>query len=156
MLARVDEYLSARPEPLEPEQAITLLRTGLKRARAAGVEDVPSWEMHIDIVEMDTPLVQVFQHAGDPLDNVTDDLCDRARAHHGEVGCDAYFFLREPLYRLRSDYAVANWVVWPLCSSPGDADLMEASYRLSEGGWSPGWTGERLFVYDRRWELNRR
>jgi hypothetical protein len=51
---------------------------------------------------------------------------------------------------------VANWVVWPLCSSPGDADLMEASYRLSEGGWSPGWTGERLFVYDRRWELSRR
>jgi hypothetical protein len=40
------------------------------------VQDVPSWEMHIDIVEMDTPLVQVFQHAGGPLDNVTDDLCD--------------------------------------------------------------------------------
>jgi len=96
MLARVDEYLSARPEPLEPEQAITLLRTGLERAREAGVHDVPSWEMHIDTVEMDTPLVQVFQHAGDPLDNVTDDLCDRARAHHGEVGWDAYFFLREP------------------------------------------------------------
>ena len=91
---------------------------------------MPSWEMHIDIVEMDTPLVQVFQHAGGPLDNVTDDLCDRARAHHGEVGWDAYFFLREPLYGLRSDYAVANCVVWPLCSSPGDADLMEASYRL--------------------------
>jgi hypothetical protein len=156
MLARVDEYLSARPEPLEPEQAITLLRTGLERARESGVQDVPSWEMHIDIVKMDTPIVQVFQHAGDPLDNVTDDLCDRARAHHGEVGWDAYFFLREPLYRLRSDYAVANWVVWPLCSSPGDADLMEASYRLSEGGWSPGWTGERLFVYDRRWERSRR
>jgi hypothetical protein len=78
------------------------------------------------------------------------------RAHHGEVGCDAYFFLREPLYRLRSDYAVANCVVWPLCSSPGDADLMEVSYRLSEVGWSPGWTGERFFVYDRRWELSRR
>ena len=154
MLARIDEYLSARREPLEPQQATTLLRTGLKRAREAGVQDVPSWEMHIDIVEMDTPLAQVFQHAGDPLDEVRDDLSKRSRAHHGEVGWDAYFFLSEPLYRLRSDYAVANWVVWPLCSSPGDADLMEASYRLSEGGWSPGWTGERLFVYDRRWELN--
>ena len=59
MLARIDECLSARPEPLEPQQATTLLRTGLKRAREAGVQDVPSWEMHIDIVEMDTPLAQV-------------------------------------------------------------------------------------------------
>jgi hypothetical protein len=55
------------------------------------------------------------------------------------------FFLREPLCRLGSDNALANW---PLCSSPGDADLMGASYRLRKGGRSPGWTGERFFVYD--------
>ena len=42
MLARVDEYLSAHSGPLEPEQAIMLLRTALKRAREAGVQDVPS------------------------------------------------------------------------------------------------------------------
>jgi len=99
---------------------------------------LPAWEMRIDIVEMDAPHVQVLQRAGDPLDKVSDDLCERSSAQHGEVGWDAYFFLHEPLYHLRSDYAVANWVVWPLCSTPGDPDLMEASYRLSEGGWSPG------------------
>jgi hypothetical protein len=30
--------------------------------------------MHIDLVEIDTPLMQVFPHAGDPLDKVSDDL----------------------------------------------------------------------------------
>jgi hypothetical protein len=59
----------------------TEMRTEHKRAREAGVQDVPSWQMHIDIVEMDTRLVQMFQHAGDPLDKVRDDLCGRSRAH---------------------------------------------------------------------------
>jgi len=112
--------------------------------------------MHIDIVAMDTPLMQAFQHAGDPFDSVMDGLSDRARAHRGEAGCDAYFFVGEPLYRLRNDYHVVRWVSWPLCSAAGDCDLTESSYRLNEGGWTAGWTGEKLFVYDRRWELSRR
>jgi len=127
MLARIDEYLSARPEPLEPQQATTLLRTGLKRAREAGVQDVPSWEMHIDIVEMDTPLAQVFQHAGDPLDEVRDDLSKRSRTHHGELGWDAYFFLREPLYRLRSDCAVAKPIK---CADVPPIDTKMASVKV--------------------------
>jgi hypothetical protein len=156
MLARIDAHLSARPEPLEPEQAVALLRTGLKRAHDAGEKDVPPCEMHVDIVAMDTPLMQAFQQAGDPFDGVMDGLSDRARAQHGEAGWDAYFFLSEPLYHLRNAYDVVHWAMWPLCSAAGDADLTEARYRLNRGGWTAGWSRERLFVYDRRWELARR
>ena len=81
---------------------------------------------------------------------------DFARTHHGEAGWDAFFFLNESLYRLRSAYQVADWVLWPLCSKSDEVDLMEARYRLCQGGWSPGWTGERLFIFDRREEFGLR
>src|SRR5262245_6256340 len=93
MLARVDLHFSAPAEPLEPGQAVALLRSGLQRAHEAGEKDVPSFLMHIDIVAMDTPLLQAFQHAGDPFDSVMDGLSDRARAHRGEAGWNAYFFV---------------------------------------------------------------
>jgi hypothetical protein len=84
-----------------------------------------------------------------------DDQSDRARVHHGEAGGDAYFFLREPLYRFGGNaYKVADWVLWPLCSGPGAVDSTEARYRLWQGAWSPGWTGEKLFIFDRREELS--
>ena len=155
MLARVDQHLSAYREPLEPEQAAELLRRGLRLARDAGVEEVPSGDMQIDILsESDIPLLEVFMRAGDPFDGLLDDLMDQARAHHGEAGLDAYYFLREPLYRFGGNaYQVADWVQWPLCSGPGAADLTEARYLLWQGGWSPGWTNERLFIFDRREEF---
>jgi hypothetical protein len=154
MLARVDQHLSAHREPLEPEQATDLLRRGLRLVRDAGVE-VPSWDMQIDILsESDIPLLEVFMGADDPFYRLMDDQSDRARAHHGEAGWDAYYFLREPLYRFgRNAYQVADWVLWPLCSGPGAIDLTEARYRLWQGGWSPGWTDERLFMFDRRAEF---
>src|SRR5262249_607859 len=151
------KHLSARPEALEPDQAVALLHAGLELARDAGVQELPSREMRADIIsEQDIPLLQAFMQAGDPFCSLSDNMSDPARARRGEAGWDAFFFLREPLYRLRSAYQVADWVLWPLCSKPGDVDLMEARYRLIQGGWSPGWTGERLFIFDRREELGLR
>lgn len=154
MLKRVDQHLSAHREPLEAEQAAELLRSGLRLARDAGM-DVPSWDMQIDVLsETDVPLLEVFMRADDPFYRLIDDQSDRARAHYGEAGWDAYFFLREPLYRFGGNaYQVADWVLWPLCSGPGAVDLTEARYRLWQGGWSPGWTGEKLFIFDRRQEF---
>jgi hypothetical protein len=155
MLARVDQHLSADRERLEPGQATEILRRGLRLARDAGVEEVPSWDMQIDILsESDIPLLEVFMSADDPFFRLMDDQSDRARAHHGEPGCDAYYFLREPLYRFGGNaYQVADWVLWPLCSGARNVDLTEARYRLWQGGWSPGWSGQRLFIFDRREEL---
>jgi hypothetical protein len=155
MLTRVDRHLSAHREPLEPPQAIGLLRRGLGLVRDAGVEDAPSWDMQIDILcESDIPLLEAFMRADDPFYGLMDGQSDRAGAHHGEAGRDARDFLREPLYRLGGNaYQVADWVLWPLCSGPGAVDLTKAPYRLWQGGWSPGWTRERLFVFDRREEL---
>ncbi len=154
MLARVERHLSAQRRPLDPEQAIGLLRTGLRLAHSAGVKRLPGHEMQIDVVsEVDIPLLDVFQSADDPFYEIRDGLSARAMARHGEIGFDAYFFLSEPLYRLRSSYHSADWVMWPLCGDPGAADLTEAGYLLQEGGWSPGWTDERLFIFDRRKEF---
>jgi hypothetical protein len=154
MLARVDKDLSSHRAPLGPEQAVELLRTGLKLGRDAGVKDLPACEMQIDTLsDNDIPLLEVFQRAGDPFCGIVDRLSDWATARHGCAGRDAYFFLLEPLYRLRSAYQVAHWVLWPLCSDPLTPDLTEARYRLFEGGWSPGWTGKGLFIFDRREEL---
>src|SRR5215510_7812453 len=80
MLARVDQHLSAHREPLEPEQAAELLRRGLRLVRDAGVEEVPSWDMQIDILsESDTRLLEVFMRSGDPFDGLLDDLMYRRR-----------------------------------------------------------------------------
>jgi hypothetical protein len=154
MLARVDQHLSAHRAPLDPEQAVELLRAGLKLGRDAGVNSLPAYDVRIETLsEKDIPLLEVFQHADDPFCGIVDRLNDCATARHGCAGRDAYFFLLEPLYRLRSAYQVADWVLWPLCSDAGAADLTEARYRLFEGGWSPGWTSEGLFIFDRRDEF---
>jgi hypothetical protein len=118
------------------------------------VKDLPACEMQIETLsEKDIPLLEVFQHAGDTFFGIVDRLSDCASASHGGLGRDAYFFLLEPLYRLQNAYQVADWVLWPLCSNPGAADLTEARYPLFEGGWSPGWTGKRLFIFGRREEF---
>ena len=154
MLARVEQHLSAERKGMDAEQAIAVLRAGLKLARNAGWNALPSHDMHIDILsEADLSLLDAFRAAGDPFEDMRDQLSDQAKAHHGEIGWDAYFFLREPLYRLQSNYQVADWVRWPLCSAPGDNDLTEAGYLLAQGGWSAGWTGNRLFIFDRRTEF---
>jgi hypothetical protein len=153
MLTRVERHLSAQRRPLDPEQAIGLLRTGLRLAHSAGVKILPV-QMQIEVLsEADIPLLEVFQNADDPFYEIRDGLSADAKARHGEIGFDAYFFLSEPLYRLRSSYHCSDWVMWPLCSEPTAADLTEAGYLLQEGGWSPGWTGERLFIFDRRKEF---
>src|SRR5262245_25922627 len=154
ILARVDQHLSAHRGPLDTEQALRLVRAGIKLGQDAGVKDLPTCEMQIEVLsEKDIPLQEVFQHAGDPFCAIADRLSEGAIAHHGDAGGDAYFFLSEPLYRLRNAFGVADWVRWPLCSNPEAADLTEARYRLFEGGWSAGWTGERLFIFDRRQEF---
>jgi hypothetical protein len=154
MLARVERHLSAQRRPLEPEQAIGVLRTGLRLAQDAGVRILPGLEMNIEIVsEADIPLLDAFTKADDPFYDIRDRLSAGASACHGEIGLDAYFFLSEPLYRLRSSYHSRDWVLWPLCSHPAAADLTEAGYLLQEGGWSPGWTDEKLFIFDRRKEF---
>ena len=154
MLARVERHLSAQRMSLEAEQAIGLLRAGLRLAHDAGVKTLPAPEMQIDILsEVDIPLLEAFQSAGDPFYYIRDRLSAGAKALHGQVGWDAYFFLSEPLYRLRSSYHSRDWVLWPLFSDHAAADLTKASYLLQEGGWSPGWTGERLFIFDRRKEF---
>jgi hypothetical protein len=155
MLVRVERHLSAQRRPLEPEQAIALLRRGLRLAQNAGVKALPAVEMHIEVLsEADIALLDAFAKAGDPFYKIRDQLSDGAKAHNGQAGWDAYFFLSEPLYRLRSSYHSRDWVLWPLCSDPAAPDLTEAGYLLQEGGWSPGWTGEKLFIFDRRKEFD--
>jgi hypothetical protein len=103
MLARVERHLSTRRRPLDPEQAIGLLQTGLRVARSAGVKTLPAGDMQIDVLsEADIPLLDAFQKADDPFYEMRDQLSAGAKARYGEVGFDAYFFLSEPLFRLRS------------------------------------------------------
>jgi hypothetical protein len=53
---------------LEAKQAIGLLRAGLRLAHNAGVKTLPAPEMQIDILsEVDIPLLDAFQNAGDPF-----------------------------------------------------------------------------------------
>jgi hypothetical protein len=152
MLARIDRCLSAHRMPLDPEQAVGLLRSGLQLAQNAVVTTLPTPETQIEILsEAEVPLLDM--RAESPFVEITDGLSDAAMKHQGEIDLDAYFFLSEPLYRLRSSYHPAYWVRSPLCSDPGAADLTETSYLLEQFGWSAGWTGERLFVFDRREEF---
>jgi hypothetical protein len=134
MLARVDRHLSSRRIPLDPEQAVGLLRSGLQLAQDAGVTTLPAPEIQIDVLsERDIPMLDAFKNADDPFDEVRDQLSASVRARTGEIGLDAYYFLSEPLYRLRSSYHPADWVRWPLCSNLGTADLTEVNYLLAEG-----------------------
>jgi hypothetical protein len=40
-----------------------------------------------------------------------------------------------------------------LCRDTEAVDLTEVKYLLYEGDWSAGWTGEKLFSFDRREEF---
>jgi hypothetical protein len=131
MLGRLERHLSAHRVPLDPEQAVDLLRSGLRLAQAAGVQTLS----RIDVLsELDMPLLDAFKDADDPFQDIKDRLSADARARHGEAGAEAFHFLSEPLYRLRSSCHVADWVRWPLYSDPGAADLTEAGYLSARTG----------------------
>jgi hypothetical protein len=39
------------------------------------------------------------------------------------------------------------------CRNPEAVDLTEAKYLFYEGDWFAGWSGEKLFIFDRREEF---
>ncbi|GGF79178.1 hypothetical protein GCM10007301_43990 [Azorhizobium oxalatiphilum] len=153
MLARVEIVLATPPQAIGPEEAQALLRPALAHTRALGL-DAPDPEGPIRVLVPElVALQEAFGSADTPFIDLRDRMPDLARAAEGEVGEAAYFFLSEPLYRLATAYDVSAWVLWPLCAPPDAADPTEAGYRLWQGGWSAGWDGEGLFLYDRRAEL---
>jgi hypothetical protein len=74
MLARIDRHLSAHRMPLDLEQALDLLRSGLRLAHNAGMT-LPALETHIDVLsEADIPLLEAFKDADDPFQHIRDRL----------------------------------------------------------------------------------
>ncbi|MEO1052695.1 MAG: hypothetical protein AAFX87_18825 [Bacteroidota bacterium] len=54
----------------------------------------------------------------DPLSiEVDDELSTLIKKASGEEGYNAYFFLREPMYRLSNSQITRNWVLWALTGS---------------------------------------
>jgi hypothetical protein len=150
MLARVETYLAKPQSFCGPDEARGLLRQGLNRLRDAGIE-VPDPKGEIRILDNSMLSVQdAFAAADTPFINLNDQMASRAFSESGQVGQDAFYFLREPLYRLSATYEVANWALWPLCAPAGAPDLTEAACALWRGGWSAGWDGEGIFLFDRR------
>lgn len=151
MLARVETVLAPPPpRALRAEDAEAVLRQGLVRTRALGME-VPDPDGAVRVLGMaQVTLLQAFAEAETPFMDLRDQMPDLARAATGAAGEAAYVFLSEPLYRLAATHDISAWVRWPLCAQPRAADPTEAAYRLYRGGWSAGWDGEGLFLYDRR------
>jgi hypothetical protein len=155
MLARVENYLATPQSFCGSDEARRVLRQGLSRIRDAGTE-APDPKGDIRILDSSMLSVQeAFAAADTPFIHLDDELASRAFAESGQVGEDAFYFLREPLYRLSATYTVANWILWPLCAPAGAPDLTEAACVLWRGGWSAGWDGEGIFLFDRRNEGQR-
>lgn len=150
MLVRVENYLAKPQGFFGPERAEQILRQGLSNLRSAGI-DAPDPDGDIRIMSGSMLSVQeAFAEADTAFVNLDDRLGSMALAQSGKIGEDAFYFLREPLYRLSATYMVANWIVWPLCAAPQADDLSEPAYVLWRGGWSAGWDGDGAFLFDRR------
>jgi hypothetical protein len=153
MLARIESHLAARPEAMGPDQARDVLRQGLALLRKMAF-DGPNPDEPVRVLsEDDIPLLEAFGSADTPFIHLRDRLGELARQESGQAGEKAYYFLSEPLYRLASTYDVSAWVKWPLCGPARSDDPTQAGYRLSAGGWSPGWDSEGVFLFDRRKEF---
>ncbi len=92
-------------------------------------------------------LIEAFQRADPPTIDLNDRLSTLARAHSGALGEAAYFFSGEILYRLASDYAVANFIAWPLCHDPAASDPYRAFARLALQRVHPGLDCEGVFLF---------
>ena len=153
MLVRIDAHRSAPPQAIDADEAIRILRNGLKLLHQLGIE-APESDAAIAVLDPGKLSLQdAFSKADSPFIEFHDVLHDMALRETGEAGKDAYFFLSEPLYRLAASYPVAHWICWPLCAPAGAADASESEYRLWQGGWSSGWSEEGVFIFDRREEF---
>ena len=47
---------------------------------------------------------------------IDDQMHDFIKKGTGENGCNAYHFLSEPLYRMRSSYIPSHWLLWELAN----------------------------------------
>ena len=151
LFERAERVLDHANSPLTPDEAEAALRDALRMLATFGNE-APHPETPIThIGPSAATLHQAFADACTPALDLDDTLPARAHNAGGTQAEAAYYFLSEPLYRLRSDYDVAHWVVWPLCAAPEDPDVYAPLCRLALGGWSAGESPSRgLFLYDRR------
>lgn len=153
MLARIQTHQAAPRRAIGPDEATRLLRDGLGLLKGMGIE-APDAATTVEVIDdSKTTLLKAFATAESPFVYLHDQLDEMALQETGGAGKDAYHFLVEPLYRLAASYPVLHWILWPLCATPGAVDPTEASYRLWQGGWSPGWQEDRLFIFDRRKEF---
>jgi hypothetical protein len=150
LFERIEQHFARRERLLTAEQAKGLVVEGVQLLIAAGYKAPSTFQAVNVLYKEDVSLFEAFRFAGSPFVVLNDNLSERAFKNSGQDGLDAYFFLIEPLYRIRSAYALAQWIMWPLCSQPEEPDLTLIPYLVEEGGWSPGWDGEKLFIFDRR------
>ena len=148
---RVETILQDPHSPLSADQAEDHLRDALKRIKSLRIEAPDPTALIAIMTPHDASLNEAFRDAATPGLDLDDALPDLARRASGVDGEDAFFFLSEPLFRLKSDYDVAHWALWPLCARRRDPDPYGPLAKLALGGWSPGHSPSRgLFLYDRR------
>ncbi|MBB4005567.1 hypothetical protein [Aurantimonas endophytica] len=144
---RVERHLRTPSHSMDGREAEAALRDGLRLVKAQGI-DAPDDADSIRFFDASTvSYLEAFQEADTPFEALRDGLSGLAERRSGTLGQKAFFFLSEPLYRLASNYAVSEWVRWPLCSCDSEPDLTEPAWRLSIGGWVPGWDADGLFLY---------
>ena len=148
---RVEAVLNDAHPPLSADAAEDHLRDALKRIAALRVPAPDPAATILVLTPQDASLNEAFRDAAPPSLDLDDRLPDLARRASGPDGEDAFFFLSEPLFRLKSDYDVAHWALWPLCARRRDPDPYAPLAQLALGRWSAGHSATRgLFLYDRR------
>jgi hypothetical protein len=148
ILTRIESHLATRRAPISREEAESILRDGLAEIRTFGLECADPSDP-VRLIDGSVPLLDAFAAADTPFVHLFDELSARALGKYAHVRAEAYYFLSEPLYQLESAYEVANWAMWPLHAPSTTGDLTEAPYGLWQGGWSPGWDAQGLFLYRR-------
>ena len=90
---------------------------------------------------------RLFRMADPPTIELNDALSEIIESKCGSEGIEAFFFLREPLYRLANSYEVANWVSWALVENDISVDPYEPGFELYKRNAQAGWSNDGLFVF---------
>ncbi|MDC6367689.1 MULTISPECIES: hypothetical protein [Flavobacteriaceae] len=58
--------------------------------------------------------LDLLSHADSISSEVDDEFSTYVKKSTGDLGHNAYFFLKEPMYRMSSSYIPCNWILWCL------------------------------------------
>ena len=153
IFVNLEHYMQVHRRSMDVETAKRKLSNGIELLHQYVQTDLQKENEFRILTEQKISLYDAFKIADMVTIDLDDRLSDRVQEYYGEDAVEAFCFLKELIYWQGNNYEGARFSLWPLCSRKGQENPYRPFMELLKGGWSAGWDGSGVFLYDRRKEF---